>query len=280
MNRYTNLFSRLADNQAGAFVPFVMLGDPDPESSEEIIRSLIESGADALELGIPFSDPVADGPVIQAAATRALAAGVTVSTCLQSIRKIRREYPEIPIGLLVYANLVYTNGVENFYRQVRDAGVDSVLVADLPLEEVDVCHQQALRHDIAPVLIAAHNTSATRLNKIAQRSHGYTYVVTRSGVTGSDSPPELQQIAGRMLEQLKQAGAPPALIGFGISEPAQVQAALNLGARGVICGSAIVRRIESHLGNTEQICATISQFVRAMKHATTLSREVERTESM
>lgn len=135
MERYETLFAQLKNRQEGAFVPFVTLGDPGPEQSLKIIDALIEGGADALELGIPFSDPLADGPTIQGAALRAFAAGVTPAQCFEMLAAIRQKHPTIPIGLLMYANLVFSPGIDAFYAQCARVGVDSVLVADVPVEE-------------------------------------------------------------------------------------------------------------------------------------------------
>ncbi|MGL5994184.1 MAG: tryptophan synthase subunit alpha, partial [Aeromonas sobria] len=134
MNRYAQLFSRLDAVNQGAFVPFVMLGDPTPELSLAIVDALVAGGADALELGIPFSDPVADGPTIQGAALRAFASHTTPDDCFELLGRIRAKYPQLPIGLLVYANLVYVRQIDGFYEKCQQAGVDSVLVADVPVQ--------------------------------------------------------------------------------------------------------------------------------------------------
>ena len=135
MDRYQSLFTRLAEKNQGAFVPFVTVGDPNPEQSLKIMETLVEAGADALELGIPFSDPLADGPTIQGANIRALDSKVTPDVCFDLIGQIRAKYPELPIGLLMYANLVYARGIENFYERCANAGIDSVLIADVPTNE-------------------------------------------------------------------------------------------------------------------------------------------------
>ncbi len=144
MERYETLFAQLKNRQEGAFVPFVTLGDPGPEQSLKIIDALIEGGADALELGIPFSDPLADGPTIQGAALRAFAAGVTPAQCFEMLAAIRQKHPTIPIGLLMYANLVFSPGIDAFYAQCARVGVDSVLVADVPVEESAPFRQAAM----------------------------------------------------------------------------------------------------------------------------------------
>ncbi|OEE39205.1 tryptophan synthase subunit alpha, partial [Vibrio anguillarum] len=159
MDRYQTLFQRLADNNQGAFVPFVTIGDPDPEQSLRIMQTLVEAGADALELGIPFSDPLADGPTIQGANIRALDAGTTPDICFELITKIRAQYPDLPIGLLMYANLVYSRGIENFYQRCKNAGVDSVLIADVPTNESREFVAAADKYGIQPIFIAPPTAS-------------------------------------------------------------------------------------------------------------------------
>ena len=239
MERYARMFDRLAERGEGAFGAFVMLGDPDPGTTARILDLVVEAGADMVEVGIPFSDPVADGPVIQAAATRALAAGVRPADCLAMIAAFRDRHPEIPVGILTYANLVVARGRDVFYRAAAEAGADSVLVADVPAIEAEPFVRSARRHAVAPVLIAADNTPVDRLARIAELGGGYTYCVTRRGVTGASD--RLQFGHGEMLATLRAHGAPPAVFGFGISSPDHVRGALAAGAAGVICGSALVR---------------------------------------
>jgi len=234
MKRYETMF---AGNE-GVFGAFVMLGDPDLVRSAAILDHLVEAGADMIEVGIPFSDPVADGPVIQAAAMRALRAGVRPADCFGLIRAFRARHPHIPIGILTYANLVLARGLDAFYGAAAEAGVDSVLVADLPVIEAQPFVAAARAWRIAPVLIAAANTPPDRLGTIALLGGGYTYCVARSGVTGADAEVRLGHEA--MLRALSEAGAPPPIFGFGISRPEHVRAALAAGAAGVISGSAIV----------------------------------------
>jgi len=244
----------------------VTLGDPDPRQSLAIVRTLAEAGADGLELGLPFSDPIADGPVLQAAATRALRAGVKRVDCWQIVATVRREYPGLPIGLLVYANLVCHRDPSEFYGQAAEAGVDSVLVADLPLMEAGPVAEAARRAGIAPVYIAPPNADEARLRAIAAAGSGYTYVTSREGVTGADV--SLRHGPSAQVARLKAFGAPPPVLGFGISSPAQVRAALEMGAMGAISGSAVVQRIADHLGDEAATAKALAGFVRDLKAAT------------
>lgn len=264
--RYESMFDRLARAGEGAFVPFVTLGDPDPQLSLEIIDNLIASGADALELGIPFSDPLADGPTIQGATIRALDSGTTPSICFDMLASIRRRHPDIPLGLLLYANLVFAAGVEQFYQKCAAAGVDSVLIADLPVEMCDIVVQAAADSAVASIYVAPPNSDQATIEQIAARSSGYTYLLSRAGVTGADR--EAGAPLQTLIEQLKYSDAPPALLGFGISRPEQVKAALSAGAAGAISGSAVVGIIERCFKNPIELASEISAFVTEMKAAT------------
>lgn len=256
--RYAAMFERLRAEGRGAFIPFAMLGDPNPPQSLTLLRTLAAAGADALELGLPFSDPVADGPVIQAAATRALAAGVKRADCWSLIATIRAEFPDLPLGLLVYANLVCHREPAAFYAAAARAGVDSVLVADLPVLESAPISAAARAAEIAPVFIAPPNADAARLQRIASAGEGYTYVTSREGVTGADE--HLQRDQSRLIRMLIEFGAPPPVLGFGISRPEHVRAAMTMGAVGAISGSAVVR-LAAEGGD-------VASFVREMRAAT------------
>ena len=254
MGRYEAMFAR----NRGVFGAFVMLGDPDPARSAAILDELVEGGADMIEVGIPFSDPVADGPVIQAAAVRALALGVRTADCFALIRGFRDRHPDVPVGILTYANLVLGRSRDAFYRAAADAGADSVLVADVPLMEAGPYAAAARAAGIAPVLIAAANPPPERLARIASLGEGYTYCVARAGVTGAGEKVRFDHDA--MLEALRAAGAPPPIFGFGISRPDHVRAALDAGAAGVISGSAIVDLVARG--------EPVKGFVESMKAAT------------
>lgn len=264
MSRYEAMFERLRARGEGAFGAFIMLGDPDLETSAALLDALVEGGADMLEVGIPFSDPVADGPVIQAAAVRALAKGVRTADCFALLAAFRARHPEVPVGILTYANLVAAQGRDNsyrFYRMAAEAGVDSVLVADVPLFEAAPFLASARAAGIAPVLIAAPNTPRGTLTGIAREGGGYTYCVARAGVTGAD---EDVAFDAAMLKSLRELAAPPPILGFGISKPRHVRLALEAGAAGVISGSAIVRRIAEESDPTAAVLA----YVAEMKAAT------------
>ncbi|EKY3198871.1 tryptophan synthase subunit alpha [Cronobacter turicensis] len=265
MERYQQLFDRLAARKEGAFVPFVTLGDPSPEQSLQIIDALVEGGADALELGIPFSDPLADGPTIQSATLRAFASGTTPDQCFEMLAAVRQKYPDLPIGLLMYANLVFSRGVDEFYARCAAVGVDSVLVADVPVEESAPFRQAAMRHNVAPIFICPPNADDDLLRQIASYGRGYTYLLSRAGVTGAENRAALP--LNHLIEKLTEYHAAPPLQGFGISEPAQVKAAIEAGAAGAISGSAIVKIIENNLNDRAAMLDALKTFVRQLKAA-------------
>jgi tryptophan synthase alpha chain len=266
MERYDNLFAELKNRKEGAFVPFVTLGDPTPEQSLKIIDTLIEAGADALELGIPFSDPLADGPTIQNATLRAFASGVTPTQCFEMLAAVRQKHPTIPIGLLMYANLVFNRGIDAFYAECARVGVDSVLVADVPIEESAEFRQAAMRHNVAPIFICPPNADDDLLRQIASHGRGYTYLLSRAGVTGAENRAALP--LNHLIEKLNEYHAAPPLQGFGISAPEQVAAAVNAGAAGAISGSAIVKIIEKNVDNHPAMLAELKAFVQNLKAAT------------
>jgi tryptophan synthase alpha chain len=233
MSRYDAMFDRLGGESA--FGAFLMLGDPDIQTSARLLDAVVDAGADMIEVGIPFSDPVADGPVIQAAAQRALNAGVRVSDCLGLIADFRARHPDVPVGILTYANIVVAR--TGFVRDAAEAGADSLLIADVPALEAEPFAREMEQSGLEPVLIAAANTPDSTLRRIASLSQAYTYCVSRSGITGTHAG---GQFDSGLIQRLSVAGAPQPVFGFGISRPEHVTAALSAGARGVICGSAIV----------------------------------------
>ncbi len=266
MDRYATMFAQLSEQNAGAFVPFVMVGDPDIDTSEQIITQLIESGADALELGIPYSDPIADGPTIQKAAIRALESKVTPAACFELLSRIRERFPDIPIGLLLYSNLVLAKGVDAFYEQAAAAGVDSILIADVPIREAKRFIDIANAHNIKQIIIAPPNASDATMQSIGDLSAGYTYLLGRAGVTGAETAATMP--AASLIEKLNSVNAAPALLGFGISNPEQVKHAIESGAAGAISGSATVNIIAEHLDDTPAMLKALGTFVSEMKAAT------------
>jgi len=269
--RYQQAFTELAKKNEKAFIPFVTIGDPNAEQSFKIIKALIDAGADALELGIPFSDPSADGITIQMAALRALNSGMNTDICIDILAKVREYAPNIPIGLLLYGNLVFARGIDNFYKDMAAVGVDSVLIADLPIRESLPFREAALKYGVAPIFIAPPNASENTLREVSSYSRGYTYVLSRAGVTGVDVIEEDTQTespAKNLINKLKEYHAAPPVLGFGISAPQQVKDALTAGASGAISGSAVVKIIENNLTDNDKMLTELTDFISNMKAAT------------
>ncbi|MEZ9863529.1 tryptophan synthase subunit alpha [Vibrio breoganii] len=266
MDRYAALFERLDAKKQGAFVPFVTIGDPNPELSLQIMQTLANAGADALELGIPFSDPLADGPTIQGANIRALDSKTTPTICFELIAQIREQHPDLPIGLLVYANLVFANGIDYFYQACAKAGVDSVLIADVPTGESEEFNTAAKKAGVHAIFIAPPTATDETLKQVSELGGGYTYLLSRAGVTGAETKANMP--VDHMLERLAKFDAPPALLGFGISQPEQVKTAIEAGAAGAISGSAVVKIIEDNVENAEKMLGELATFVTNMKAAT------------
>jgi tryptophan synthase alpha chain len=259
MSRYARMFERLKTRGEAAFGGFLMLGDPDPGTSAKLLDALVEGGADMIEVGIPFSDPVADGPVIQAAARRALDAGVRAGDCFETIGAFRDRHPDVPVGILTYANIVVAR--PGFMREAVSMGADSLLIADVPGLEALPFVREMEQAGIEPVLIAAANTPSGTLRSISDLSSAYTYCVSRAGVTGTHAGGDFDRA---LVARLRACDAPPPVFGFGISTPEHVRAAVRAGAAGVICGSAIVR-----LTGSRNSIDLVTRFVSQMKAATT-----------
>ncbi|WP_296145209.1 tryptophan synthase subunit alpha [uncultured Corynebacterium sp.] len=277
MSRFATLFADLDAKNEGAFVPFVMLGDPSAEDAVDIISTLIDAGADALELGIPFSDPAADGPTIQKSHLRALDGGATVDKCLDQIREIRRLYPDVPIGMLVYANVPYVRGLDKFYSDLHEAGADAVLIPDVPVREGAPFIEAATAAGIDPVFIAPAQARPEVLEGVAANSRGYIYAVSRDGVTGVERESQTQGLADVVSNIASYNGA-PVLLGFGISTPQHVADAVAAGAAGAITGSAIAKIIDAHVDyahpnpgtirDIDALKAELREYVSTMKQAT------------
>jgi tryptophan synthase alpha chain len=265
MSRYEKMFKRLDEANEGAFIPFVTIGDPSINESLEIIRTLVKSGADALELGLPFSDPIADGPTIQKANIRALNSKTTIDECFGLIKTIRNEYPDTPIGLLLYSNLIMAKGINEFYQTAKAAGVDSILVADVPIRESQPFRKAATTAGIDPVFIVPPSVTDDTMRQVASYSRGYTYLLSRAGVTGAETKATMP--SNVMIKKLTEYQAARPILGFGIGKPDQVKAAIDAGAAGAISGSAVVNIIERH-SLLEPMLKELSEFVTNMKAAT------------
>lgn len=262
---YQEMFKRVKNKGEGAFIPFVVAGDPDFETSLEIVREMVENGADALEIGFAFSDPVADGPTVQAADIRALDSGMTTKRGFEFIRKIR-EFTSVPIGLLIYYNLIYKMGVNEFYKNARESGVTGILAADLPPEESETAVAAAKENNVDQIFLAAQTTSNERLKKIVDLCSGFLYVVSVMGVTGART--QLKTSTVELVERMRSHTSLPLCVGFGISRPEHVAEVMAAGADGAIVGSALIDVMANNLDNPEALKKEVRACCRRMKEAT------------
>lgn len=262
---YSEAFEELKNKKEGAFIPFIVAGDPDFETSIEIAKTFVENGADALEIGFPFSDPVADGPSVQTADIRALKSGMTTEKCFQFIERIR-EFTSIPIGLLVYYNLIYRKGIETFYKRASEAGVTGILAADLPPEEAGPAVEMADKYGLNQIFMVAQTTRDERIDEIAKLGSGFLYVVAVMGVTGARS--DIQSSTVDLITRVKDRTDLPIAVGFGISKPEHVRDVINSGSDGAIVASAIINIITDNLDNLDKAKKEIANFCRELKKAT------------
>ncbi len=260
MGRIGETFARLRTTRERALVPFITGGDPDLDTTEALVLAMAESGADLIEIGVPFSDPTAEGPTIQRANERALAGGVTLRRILERVKALRPRV-DVPLLLMGYANPFYAMGVEGFVEAAAEVGVDGIIVADLPPEEGEALYCAAERRGIDPVLLAAPTTVESRLKLLAGRTRGFLYYVSLTGVTGARA--ELAEDLGAAVGRIRKHSEVPVCVGFGISTPEHARLVGSF-ADGVVVGSAIVDRIEG-APSREAAVDTVAQFISALK---------------
>jgi tryptophan synthase alpha chain len=260
MSVIDDVFARCAQEGRAAFIPFLMAGDPDLETTAALVEALAAGGADVIELGVPFSDPIADGPVNQRAANRALAAGTKLAGILEVVARLR-DKTGVPIVLFTYFNPILARGVERFAEQAAASGVDGVLCVDLPPEEGEKELVPALRrYGVDSIFLLAPTSTRERVKRVAAASSGFVYYVSRTGVTGERTalPTELAKEVKRLRKKL---GLPLA-VGFGISSPEQVEAVGEI-ADGVVVGSALVRLVEE-MGQDPGLATAVEERVREL----------------
>jgi tryptophan synthase alpha chain len=264
MKTYKHVFSELKHQNKTALMPFFVIGDPDFDTSVQIVKTAIDAGADVVELGIPFSDPIADGPTIQKADIRAMKNGINVRTALDFVRQIK-DYRDVPIGLLMYYNLVYQYGKEKFFDDFHKAGVNSVLIADLSVDDADEIIEPAKSAGLDTVFMVTPVTKPERMKLIASITTGFIYTVSVLGVTGSRD--QLSDTVEELVGKLKKLTSVPVCVGFGISKAEHAATVARAGADGVIIGSKVVGMIEKNLGDNEKMLADISAFLTGVKSA-------------
>ncbi|MDJ0744576.1 MAG: tryptophan synthase subunit alpha [Xenococcaceae cyanobacterium MO_167.B27] len=254
--------NQLKSHNQCALIPFITAGDPDLETTGKALQVLAENGADVIELGVPYSDPLADGPTIQAAATRALEKGVKLEDVLNIVRETSSKI-DVPIILFTYYNPIYYRGLEAFLQQIKSAGVKGLIVPDLPLEEAEILLETAQKMGIEVTLLVAPTSSQERIEAIAAKSQGFIYLVSVTGVTGMRT--QMGTRVKDLLLDLRKVTDKPIGVGFGISSPEQAKQVKDWGADAAIVGSALVKRLSQ--GSPEEGLQAIGEFCKSLKEA-------------
>ena len=256
MNRIDKKFQELRAQGAKAFMPYLCAGDPNPEFTSKLLLTLEEAGADLIELGVPFSDPIADGPTIQRASERALTHRISLQQILEMVATLRTE-TEIPIALMTYYNPIFRMGEDAFCKAAQNAGVDGVIVPDLPPEQAQPLLEVAPNYNLATIFLAAPTSPPERMQLIASVSTGFIYCVSVTGVTGARAM--LSDEIAPMIGELRKHTDKPMSVGFGVSTPEQATQVAKI-ADGVIVGSAIVNVIEDNMDNEAQLLTEVKRF--------------------
>jgi tryptophan synthase alpha chain len=264
-NRIAEKFCELAEKRESALICYVVAGYPDTRTSKEVINALVKGGADIIEVGIPFSDPIADGPTIQAASNSALRKGMTPKKALKLVRSVRRRYPDLPLLAMTYSNILVRAGMEKFMSESKQCGLDGFIFPDMPVEEADMYSLTASKFNLATVFLVSPNTPEARLRKIVASTTGFLYVVSVYGITGARNTFEKYTL--NTISAVKQVSGPkvPLAVGFGISTPSQAKSMIAAGAEAVIIGSAVINKISD--GPRKKMLQDLQNFARCMKKA-------------
>lgn len=267
MSNISNVFQKLKANNEGALIAYVMGGDPEPKYTPKIAEALIKGGIDILELGLPFSDPIADGPTIQAASVRALNAGTTPKMVLEMAKEIKKKH-DLPIAVMTYYNPIFKMGLDRFFSQAKNCGVDGTIIPDLPMEEAAEYRKAAGMHGIDTIFLAAPSTTEERLCSMTNCSSGFLYLISHFGVTGAKTTVEESTLALVKKFRAFTDERIPLAVGFGVSKPEHVRSIIGAGANGVIVGSAFVNTINANLSNPDKMLAELEELARKLKVAT------------
>ena len=269
-NRIEKKFYQLKARKQKGLICYVMGGYPNPIACEKIISAIVEGGADIIEIGIPFSDPIADGPVIQEAAFKALKKGVTPQMCLNLIKKTRKRYPELPIVIMTYSNILEKNGFRKFMEMAKEAGTDGFILPDMTIDESENYLQYSKDLGLASIFLVAPNTSNLRIKNTLAVSTGFVYVVSVYGTTGMRS--SFNKYTLTAIKNIKKLGSKKNIsVGFGISTPQHVKLMSNNGADAVIVGSAIVKMIDSNKKDSViQFQNNLRNYVKSLKAASAI----------
>jgi len=260
-------FEDLCAKNDGALIPYLTVGDPRLRDTPKLVGALIEGGADIIELGLPFSDPIADGPTIQEAVSRSLASGTTPEGVLSVAETIHEKY-DTPLVLMTYYNPIFRSGLSKFLDRAVKAGVAGIIVPDVPVEESQNLRAECSVRDLDTILLASPSTNEKRLKEILERTTGYLYLISLYGITGTRA--RISQGALTLVKRFSKIidGSLPLAAGFGISKPDHVRAIIRAGADGAIVGSAFVKVIETHQNDLKKAVARLGRLAKAMKQAT------------
>jgi tryptophan synthase alpha chain len=265
VNRIDAKFKELKEKGLSAFIPFITAGDPSLDATRELILEFDRRGADMIELGVPFSDPIADGPVIQASYYRALSSGIKLSDILELVRGIRKK-SDIPIVSMISQSILFKYGCKEFIKNAVNSGLDGATIPDLPIEEAEEVIETAKGEDFKVACFIAPTTTDSRMNLIVKKSQGFLYYISVVGITGSENT--LSEDLVNNIKKIKKVTSLPVALGFGISTPEQARMAGKI-ADGVIVGSAIVREIEKHSNQDNSILVNkVGAFVGELVHST------------
>lgn len=266
INRIDKKFRKLKSMNQKALICYVVAGYPDIRTSEDVITSLINGGADIIEIGIPFSDPIADGSTIQDAIQNSLTSGTTPDMCLELASRIRKTFPDIPLIIMTYSNILFRKGYIQFAQQAKESGIDGFIIPDIPIEEAKEYLDSVKRIGMSTIFLVSPNTSEKRLKIISKICTGFLYVISIYGTTGERKGFDVYTIES--IKRVKKVIADnlPLAVGFGISNPQHVRYMIDAGADGVIIGSAIIKKIKE-IENKELLLNTLNRFAHEMKNS-------------
>jgi tryptophan synthase alpha chain len=265
-NRLNRKFQELSRRNDHALICYIVAGYPDIKTTEEIVSSLVAGGVDIIELGLPFSDPIADGPTIQEASYHALLQGVTPEKCLKISKKIRKKFPNLPVVAMTYSNIVLRSGFGKFMAKSKDCGIDGFILPDMAIEEADSYINDASQLGLATIFLVSPNTTPVRLQSIMCKSSGFVYMVSVYGITGARKSFEDYTIHAIKNVKDVAGGKIPVAVGFGISSPSQAKFMINAGADAIIVGSAIINKIKAFT-DKKKMLQELQLFAMKMKKA-------------
>ena len=266
INRIDKKFRKLKSTNQKALICYIVAGYPDIRTSEDIITSLINGGADIIEIGIPFSDPIADGSTIQDAIQNSLTSGTTPDMCLELASRVRKTFPDIPLIIMTYSNILFRKGYIQFAQQAKESGIDGFIIPDIPIEEAKEYLDSVKKIGISTIFLVSPNTSEKRLKIISKICTGFLYVISIYGTTGERKG--FDEYTIESIKRVKKVIADnlPLAVGFGISNPQHVRYMIDAGADGAIIGSAIIKKIKE-IENKELLLNTLNRFAHEMKNS-------------